>query len=226
MDATHSSDTPSPSGRGRGPFRWLAILAVLALAAVGLSLVIGGGDGSGTDRRAATAAMDPADIAAAVGSQPEGMVRVNPPIDVEAIIRAARALPMVDVPMPDSQHVESFRSSDSGQEITQAFLWYDDDADAAKLDGLAAKYLASALGLDTAPTTIDGVTDARRWTGQGYEALSFRSDGVFVLVAATTTDDEGAAERLAAGARDKVAAVRPTLEAAATQTAAVLGATR
>jgi hypothetical protein len=93
------------------------------------------------------------------------------------------------------------------------------------VDGLASSYLASALGLSTEPTVIDGVDDARRWTGSGYEAISFRSDGVFVLVGATEAGDPGTVTRLAEQARDKVSAVRPTLEAGATQTAAAAGAT-
>ena len=217
IDAGRRSAQPGK----RGLSRWVVLLGVLAIAAALLSIVFGGdGDRSGSDLRAATAAIQRDELAAVVGDTPADLVRVNPPVDVDAILNAARTLPMVDVPMPDSRYVETYRSRASGQEVTQAYLWYDDPAEAAQLDALAERYLASALGLDTEPVAIDGLEDARHWTGAGYEALSFRSGGIYALVAATTAEGGDTTSRLADKAQEQMAQVRPTLEAAATATAA------
>lgn|GEM_PF-3121558 len=220
LEQPRSPETPKKAQRSTLR-RWLLLAGVLVLALIAASVVLSRGGGTRqTDRRAATVALPPAEIAQAVGGDPDRLVRVNPPIDIDAIESAARNMPFLDVPMPDSRYIESFRRTDTGQEITQAFLLYDNEEDAARVDALANQYLASALGLSTEPIDLPGTEEARVWRGKGYEAVSFRLDGVFALVATTETGDPDSVMRLAERARQQAAEARPTLEAGATLTAA------
>jgi hypothetical protein len=104
--------------------------------------------------------------------------------------------------------VAAFRAADSS-EVFQVTALYDDAAKAeALVNSGAVGLLSSSFGLSSAPTDLPGTEDARRWTGAGFEGLSFRIDGTVVFVGTRGTGAPAAAT-LAAIVRDRLAASPP-----------------
>lgn len=195
------------------PRRWPYYLAGgLALVALFAALARGGPSG-GYGARAGRYALNAADLAAAAseaGGQgsdgARGWVAGPGPVDFGQVFNAARALPGVSA--PDDRHVAAFRAADSS-EVFQVTALYDDAAKAeALVNSGAVGLLSSSFGLSSAPTDLPGTEDARRWTGAGFEGLSFRIDGTVVFVGTRGTGAPAAAT-LAAIVRDRLAASPP-----------------
>ena len=193
------ADEGSGSSRG-GWSRWFAVAAVVALGIAAVVLLFGGGDAGEADNRAATLALTEPELAAVSGA--DDLRRVNPPLDLGMVERTAKAATLGQVPLPESRHMNSYKNVDTGEEINEAVLVYDDIEAAASLDGIAAPLLGSALGLQSEPLEIPETQDARRWTGAGVQAATFRVGGV-VLVVSTTSADPAELMDLAVLARDK-----------------------
>lgn len=197
------------------PRRWPYYLAgALALGAIFAALAPGG-PGGGYGARAGRYALTAGDLAAAAadaggdadgGGAARGWIAGPGPVDFGQVFSAARALP--DVSAPDDRHVAAFRAAD-GSEVFQVTALYDDAAKAeALVNSGAVGLLSSSFGLSSAPTDLPGTDDARRWTGAGFEGLSFRLDGAVVFVG-TRGAGAPAAAALAAVVRDRLASSPP-----------------
>lgn len=193
---------PQPSAVAAGSRRWgrwLIVGAFLALAVAWLAVRSTGGGTTPRDERAAGLALEAEELAP---DDPAAIRPANPPVDVAALERGLNAATLGRAPLPESRQVRTYVRSDTGEEVTQAVLLYDDPSRAASLDRLAAPLLGSAFGLESTPLDLPGTEDARRWTGQGYQVATFRLGGA-VMVVATTAAEPGRLEELAGRARDK-----------------------
>ncbi len=178
--------------RGRGSLRWLVLLAVLVAGALALGQLFGGGGGGRpgvSGDRVASYLLDPRDLAAAEGAPETIFQRTNPPLDPAQVERTASSLTLGRVPLPDDRGVSTFRRADTGEEITQVVLLYDDPAAAEDLDELGAALVAGAFGLESQAIALPGAEGARSWTAEDYRAVSFRRGGAVVFVGTTGTGD-------------------------------------
>jgi hypothetical protein len=198
--------------------RWLVVLALILLVAGAWAVWSGaGGAGGPADTRASQLIMNERDVA--MGGPASNVRSTYPPVDVDAVERGAKAASLGAIPLPASQQVESFVVADPREQVTQAVLVYDDLNAAASLDRLAAPLLGSAFGLMSERFDLQGASDARLWTGQGYQVATFRLQGVIMLVA-TTSADPARIRLLAEVARDKAqTALAATAQAAGTRKA-------
>jgi len=191
------------AARRRG--RWPLALALIGLALAAAAVWVGGKAAPG-DARAAALALTGADLAPA--GETAAVRHISPPVDVAAVERGARAASLGRLPLPDSRHVAAFERADTGEQITQAVLVYDDEEQAATMERLAAPLLGSAFGLTEEPFDLPGAQDARSWWGPSHRVAAFRVGGV-VTVVATTAADPARLRRLAEAARDKALAAAP-----------------
>lgn len=172
-------------GRG-GRWWWLAGGALLVLA---LGWWLAGGDGGGETRgaRAGVWALDAEAVAAAAGGRWQ---RTSPRVNVTLAERIGAAV----LDMPDDWHLQSWRNADTGAELSQLTLLYDEPARAAALaEGPVTGLLAQHLGLwpETwaGAATPEGADEALRWHAeQGWTAVSLRRGGVIVLLATAGPD--------------------------------------
>ncbi len=126
-------------------------------------------------------------------------LRISPPVDLAAAERLARAS-FGQIPLPAARDIATWRRADSGHEITEVVLLYDDPAQAARLDAVAVSMLPNALGLQPEPADLPGAQDARLWRADSYQAATFRLGGVAVLIGTTDTSDPDGARRVAEAA--------------------------
>lgn len=136
-------------------------------------------------------------------------VRTNPPVDLANAERVARAS-LGQIPLPADRDIASWQRRDTGEQVTQVVLLYDDPAAAARLDALALRLLPGAFGLNPQSVDLPGAVDARSWTSPGYRALSFRRDGVAVFVG-SSADDPVATRRLAEAVLRRLPISEPAL---------------
>jgi hypothetical protein len=180
---TDGAARPAPA-RPRWP--WF-LIGGLAAGAVLLILLSGGG-GPAPGTRALPFLLAPADLG-------DDYSPTSPPVDLGNVERLARAS-LGAVPLPADKAIASWRRPDTGEQVTQAVLVYDDPAAASRLDALAVSALPGAFGLAPAPLSLPGAEDARTWTSPGYHAITFRRGGVAYFVG-TSASDPVEARRLA-----------------------------
>lgn len=202
--------TPGPILPDR-PRRWPYYLAgAIALVALVAALSSGGQSG-GYGERAGRYALTAADLDAAgaipsADGGPRRWIADAGPVDFGQVFAVAAKLPGVGA--PDDRHAAAFRAAD-GSEVFQVTALYDDPARAQDLvQSSAVGMLSSTFGLSSAPADVAGAADARRWSGSGFEGLSFRVDGAVVFVGARGPGAPAAAA-LAAVVRDRLAAAPP-----------------
>jgi hypothetical protein len=210
------TQAPTPMRRSGARRRWGLLGVIVAVGAGVYVALTSGADRTGTGPNpAAGVALGPVEMAGATGGGAADFQRTNPPVDIGLVERAARGATLGRVPMPDSREVVTYHDRATGADVTQAVILYDDTAKAADLVALAAPLLSSSFGLQSTDVTIEGATDAQRWTAESYQAVTFRVDGVIVLVGSNDAGDEEVvmrmAEALVGRARDAAAtAAAPT----------------
>lgn len=212
------SRPPSPPALAR-PRRWPYLVGAGLVALVVATALLPAAPPGGFGARVARFALTAGDLAAVDGGRVAW--RSGPgPIDFGRVFAAARTLP--GVAAPDDRLAVAFGAPDGSADVVQVTALYDDEADAAALmTSGAVDALSQAFGLTSAPSTLDGADDVRRWTGQDFTGFSFRRGGVVVFVGARGAGAP-TVDALAARVRDRVvAAARET--AAATVTAATAG---
>ena len=192
----------------RGPTRWLVVIVLLALAAIALGQAFRGGRRA-TGDRVRLYVPERSEVAAAAGALPDVVRQVPPPVNPEAAEAFARSLTMGKAPLPDDRHVVSYQRGDTGAETTIALLLYDDPSEAERADSLAEELLPRAIAVSPQPAELAGAEGARRWTGPGYAAFTFRCAGVVVFLG--TTDPAGGEDLavLAAGIVSRLSASPP-----------------
>lgn len=163
-----------------------------------------GGDGPPRGLRTAPYMLTAEDLAAAGDGQ---YLRSNPPVDLVNVERAARAS-LGQIPLPADRDIASWQRPDTGEQVTQVVLLFDDPAAAARLDELALRLLPGAFGLHPQPADLAGALDARSWTGPGYRALTFRQGGVAVFIG-SSADDPVATRRFAEAVLRRMSATQP-----------------
>lgn len=199
---------------GRGWLRWLILLIVLAVAALALGQLFSPtGERPGvTGARVAPYLLGPQALAG-VAAAPAGAYRqTSPPVDLPQAERLAAQVGLGQVPLPDDREIVTYRRTDTGDEVTQLVLLYDDPSAAERLDGLAATKLAGLVGLQSEETALAGAQDARAWRAESYRAVSFRRGGVAVFVGMTTRDPRaghGGVLQLAAAVLARIQAQPP-----------------
>jgi hypothetical protein len=132
-------------------------------------------------------------VAAATGTT---YVRANPPVDLADAERVARAS-FGQIPLPAGRAIATWQHPETGRQVTQVVLQYDDPAQTARLDGVAMTMLPGTFGLQPEPIDLPGAQDARLWRSANYQALTFRHAGFAVFVGTTDTADPDVLARLA-----------------------------
>ena len=196
--------TEAPAAAARRRWPWL-----LAGGAIGglllAQLFSGGTSGPPYGLRTAPFMLNARDLAWDDGGT---WVRTNPPVDLANVERLARAS-LGQIPVPADRDIATWQRSDTGEQVTQVVLLFDDPSAAARLDALAVRMLPGAFGLQPQPVDLPGASDARAWAAPGYHALSFRRDGAAVFVG-SSSDDPVAARRLAAAVLRRLPTTTPT----------------
>jgi len=159
-----------------------------------------GGGGPASNDRATSYLLTAAELPDAGTAR---YLRGSPPVDLGAAERLARAS-FGQIPVPEARDIATWRRSDTGHEVSEVVLVYDDPAQAARLDALAVSMLPGAIGLQPTPIELAGAQDARLWRADNYQAVTFRRDGVAVFIGTTETADTDAARRLAEAALTRV----------------------
>jgi hypothetical protein len=191
--------------------RWLVTLAILTVGAIALAQFVArdGGRRHVTGKRVAPYLPSAAEVAAAAGVPASLMRQIPPPVNPEEVEIAARSLTLGQAPLPDDRIVVTYQRGDTNGETTIALLLYDDPAAAAEVAQSATTLLPRGLGLEPVAGQIADAEEAQRWSGEGYDAWSFRRGGVVGFLASSEPESGAWLGQLAAGMLQAVTAHPP-----------------
>lgn len=188
-DGASGASSNEASGTRRSIRRYLVLVVLVAGGLLAVSLARGcDGDGA-TGQRVSGYVLSGPELGRVLGVSATALRRTNPPVDIGQVERSARSLTMGQVPLPDDRSMATVRRSDTGHEITQLVMLYDDAAALEGLDELAASLVGGAFHLESEPVALADAVDARRWWAASFRALSFRKGKLAVFLG--TSDEAG-----------------------------------